>query len=137
MRQTCFASALGPLVSPALPPALSVHDFFAGPFGLAIQERTAWAQLPAAILILLSPVACLVLFAISLRRTASPSLRQRCTVAVLVLPLVALALYVFYESEIPPEMNIRIDLLLIYPALVLDFLFWPTLLVRYLIYRRA
>ena len=93
--------------------------------------------MPAAILILLSPVACLVLFAISLRRTASPSLRQRCTVAVLVLPLVALALYVFYESEIPPEMNIRIDLLLIYPALVLDFLFWPTLLVRYLIYRRA
>ena len=24
-----------------------------------------------------------------------------------------------------------------YPALVLDFLFWPALLVRYLIYRRA
>ena len=126
---------MGPLVSSALLPAPSVHDFFAGPFGLAIQERTAWAQLPAAILILSSPVACLVLFAISLRRTASPSRGQRCTVAVL--PLVALALYAFYESVIPPEMNIRIDLLLNYPALVLDFLFWPALLVRYVIYRRA
>ena len=128
---------MGPLVSSALPQALSVHNFFAGPFGLAIQERTAWAQLPAAILILLSPVACLVLFAISLRRTASPSWGQRCSAAVLVLPLVALALYVFYESGIPPEMNIRIDLLLIYPALTLDFLFWLALLVRYLVFRRA
>jgi hypothetical protein len=52
-------------------------------------------------------------------------------------PLAALALYAFYESGIPPEMNIRIDLLLIYPALALDFLFWPALLVRFLILRRT
>jgi len=79
----------------------------------------------------------LILFVISLHRTGSPSLRQRCAVTTFVLPPVALALYAFYESGIPPEMNIRIDLLLIYPALALDFLFWPALLVRYLIYRRA
>jgi hypothetical protein len=42
-----------------------------------------------------------------------------------------------YESGVPPEVNIRIDLLLIYPALTLDFLFWPALLVRHLISRRA
>jgi hypothetical protein len=137
MGQTCIASAVEPLVLSTLPPARSFHDLFVGPFGLAIQERTAWVQLPAAIFILLSPLACLVLFVISLRRTASSSLRQRCAVATFALPLVALALYALYESGIPPEMNIRIDLLLIYPALALDFLFWPALLVRYLIHRRA
>ena len=95
-------------------------------------------ELPVAVLIILSPVACLILFVISLRRTgSSPSLRQRCAVATFFLPLVALALYAFYELGIPPEMNIRVDLLLIYPAIALDFLFWPALVVRYLIYRRA
>jgi hypothetical protein len=104
---------------------------------LALQGRTAWVELPVAVLLILSPAVGLILFMISLRRTVSPSLRQRCTVATFVLPLVALALYAFYESRIPPEMNIRIDLLLIYPVIALDFLFWPALLIRYLIYRRA
>ena len=104
---------------------------------LALQGRTAWVELPVAVLIILSPAAGLILFMISLRRTVSPLLRQRCAVAAFVLPLVALVLYAFYESGIPPEMNIRIDLLLIYPVIALDFLFWPALLIRYLIYRRA
>ena len=121
----------------ALPQARSLQGLFVGPFGLAIQEGTAWTQLPIATFILLSPVACLVFFLISLRRTLSPSLRQRCAVSTFVLPPVALALYTLYESGIPSEMNIRIDLLLIYPALALDFLFWPALLVRYLVFRRA
>jgi hypothetical protein len=104
---------------------------------LALQGRTAWVELPLAGLIILSPVACLILFVLSLRRTGSPSLRQRCARTTFVLPLVVLALYAFYESGIPPEMNIRIDLLLIYPAIALDFLFWPALLVRFLILRRT
>ena len=137
MRQKCFASTSERLVLPALPPTGLVRDFSAGTLGLALQEIATWIALPAAIFILLSPVACLALFVISLRRTGSPSLRQRCAVATFALPPVALALYAFYESGIPPEMNIRIDLLLIYPALALDFLFWPALLARYLIHRRA
>lgn len=137
MRQTCFASMSNALVLLALSPTRSVYDFFVGTFGLALQGRTAWVELPVAVLVILSPVACLILFVISLRRTGSPSLRQRCAVTTFVLPLVALALYAYYESGIPPETNIRIDLLLIYPALALDFLFWPALLVRYLIFRRA
>jgi hypothetical protein len=43
------------------------------------------------------------------------------------------SLYAIYEAGIPPEDNIRVDLLLIYPVLAIDFLFWPVLLVRYLI----
>lgn len=137
MSQTRFASISNALVLLALSPAGSAVDFLVGTFGLALQGRTAWVELPVAVLIILSPVACLILFVISLRRTGSPSLRQRCAVATFALPPVALALYAFYESGIPSEMNIRIDLLLIYPALALDFLFWPALLVRYLIHRRA
>jgi chromate transport protein ChrA len=137
MRQTCFASIANAPVLLALSPTVPDYDSFVGTFGLALQGRTAWVELPVAVLLILSPVACLILFVISLRRTVSPSLRQRCAVTTFVLPLVALALYAFYESGIPPETNIRIDLLLIYPALALDFLFWPALLVRFLIYRRA
>jgi hypothetical protein len=83
----------------------------------------AWIGLPVAILIILSPVACLILFLLSLGRTRPPSLRQRCAVAVFALPFVSLALYALYESGIPPEVNIRVDLLLIYPVLAIDFLF--------------
>jgi hypothetical protein len=133
MRQMCFASIANALVLLALSPTWPVEAILGW---LAFQGRTAWVELPVAVLIILSPVACLILFVISLRRSGSPSSRQRCAVATFVLPLLALALYAFYESGIPPEMNIRIDLLLIYPALALDFLFWPALLVRYLIYRR-
>jgi hypothetical protein len=138
MRQVRFASMSNALV-------LLAYDFFVATFWpvevpsawLALQGRTAWVELPIAVLIILSPVACLILFVISLRRTGSASFRRRCAVATFVLPLVVLALYAFYESGIPPKMNIRIDLLLIYPAIALDLLFWPALLVRYLIYRRA
>lgn len=137
MRQTRFASISNALVLLALSPAGSAVDFLVGTFGLALQGRTAWVELPVAVLIILSPVACLILFVISLRRTGSPSSRQGCAVATFALPPVALALYAFYESGIPPETNIRVDLLLIYPAIALDFLFWPALLVRYLIYRRT
>ena len=133
----CFASISNALALLAPSPAGSFYDLFVGTFGLALQGRTAWVELPVAVLTILSPVACLILFVISLRRTVSPSSRQRCAVATFVLPLVAVALYAFYESGIPSEINIRVDLLLIYPALAVDFLFWPALMVRYLIYRRA
>ncbi len=104
---------------------------------LALQGIPAWVGLPLAILIILSPVACIVLFVLSLRKSRPPSFRQGCAVAVFVLPLVAVALYAIYEAGVPPEVNIRVDLLLIYPALALDFLFWPALLVRYFIDHRG
>ena len=52
-------------------------------------------------------------------------------------PLVVSAPYAVYEVRVPPEDNIRIDLLLIYPVLAIDFLFWHALLVRYLVNRRG
>ena len=40
----------------------------------------------------------------------------------LYLPLALLVLYVLYEFQVPPEANIRIDLLVLYPLLTLAFL---------------
>lgn len=105
--------------------------------GITLQGMTAGVGLPLAAMIILSPIACLIFFVLSLNRSRPSSFRRKCAVAVFVLPLVSLALYALYESGIPSDTNIRIDLLLIYPALAIDFLFWPALLVRYSIQRRA
>lgn len=51
------------------------------------------------------------------------------------LPLVALGLYAFYESGISVYTNIRVDLLLIYPALFVTLLSWPALIVAALVRR--
>lgn len=104
---------------------------------LAIQGWPAWIGLPLAMLIILSPIACLALFVLSLGKARSPSFRWRCAIGASVLPLVVLVLYAVYEAGMPPETNIRVDLLLIYPALAIDLLVWPALVVRYLIKRGA
>jgi hypothetical protein len=104
---------------------------------LALQGMPVWIGLPLAILLILSPIGCLILFVLSLGGTRSPTFRRRCAVAVFVLPLVVLAFYAIYEAGVPPEINIRVDLLLIYPVLAFDFLFWPALLVRYFIDRHG
>jgi len=49
------------------------------------------------------------------------------------LPLAALGVYVVYESLMPSRWNIRVDLLLIFPALVLVLATWG---VRLFIVRR-
>jgi hypothetical protein len=103
---------------------------------LAPPERSAWVQAPLFFVIVLSPVACLALFVLSLVRRFPDVLRRRFAVAVAPIPLLALLLYLYYESGISVYTNIRVDLLLVYPALLLAFLFWPALIVRYLFERR-
>lgn len=98
-------------------------------------DRTGWVQAPVALLILAAPVVCLALFALSLPRSVPEDRRRRLQLAVGLLPFVALGLYAFYETGVSPETNIRVDLLLIYPALLLAFLFWPALLVAALLRR--
>ena len=100
--------------------------------GLAQDDRTIWVQAPLALAILGAPVVCLVLFAVSLHGRGSYGLR----LAAGLLPLVALGLYALYETGVSPETNIRVDLLLIYPALLLTFVSWPAMLVAALLRRR-
>jgi hypothetical protein len=103
---------------------------------LAAPERSGWIQAPVALVVLASPLACLVLLVFSLLQRFPDGLRRRFAAAVVPIPPLALLLYLFYESGISTYSNIRIDLLLIYPALFLAFLFWPMLLLRYLFGRR-
>ena len=50
------------------------------------------------------------------------------------LPLAAIALYVAYELAMPTRMNIRVDLLLIWPFLLIVLIAW---LIRLIVLRRA
>jgi hypothetical protein len=103
---------------------------------LAPPERSAWVQGPLFLVIILSPVICLALFALSIVRRFPDALRRRFAVAIVPVPPLALLLYLYYESGISVYTNIRVDLLLVYPALVVALLFWPALLLRYLLRRR-
>lgn len=78
-------------------------------------------------MILAAPVVCVALFALSLPRSVPEGRRRR--LAVGLLPLAALGLYAFYESGVSVYTNIRVDLLLIYPALFLAILSWPALII--------
>ena len=89
-------------------------------------------------MILAAPVACVAcdaLFALSLPRSAPEGRRRRLRLAVGLLPLAALGLYAFYESGVSAHTNIRVDLLLIYPALFVALLSWPALIVAALLGR--
>lgn len=98
-------------------------------------DRTGWVQAPVALMILAAPVACLVLFALSLPRSVPEGGRRRLRLAVGLLPLAALGLYAFYESGVSVYTNIRVDLLLVYPALLVTLLSWPALIVATLFRR--
>ena len=98
-------------------------------------DRTGWVQVPVALMILASPVLCVTLYALSLPRSVPGVRRRRLRLAVGLLPLAALGLYAFYESGVSVYTNIRVDLLLIYPALFLALLSWPALIVVALLRR--
>ena len=103
--------------------------------GSGSPDRTLWVQGPLAILILLSPIACLVLFILSLLERFPEEARLRLAIATFAVPPLALFIYLVYESGVSDVSNIRIDLLILYPALSLAFLFWPALLIRFAYYR--
>jgi hypothetical protein len=92
-------------------------------------------QAPVALMILAAPVVCVALFAFSLPRSVPEGRRRRLRLAVGLLPLAALGLYAFYESGVSVYTNIRVDLLLIYPALFVTLLSWPALVIAALLRR--
>ncbi len=73
-------------------------------------------------MILAAPVVCAALFALSLPHSVPEGRRRRLRLAVRLLPLAALGPYAFYESGVSVYTNIRVDLLLIYPALFVALL---------------
>jgi hypothetical protein len=89
---------------------------------MAPPERSAAIQTPAFLLVLLAPAICLILHFAS-RSTALSAHAKYCLRLTLWLVLVLTPnVYAFYESGISIYTNIRVDLLLLWPAIGLTVL---------------
>ena len=82
----------------------------------AATERSGRVQIPVFFLLLALPVVIVVLFVRASSARTSPRARQRLRQAVSALAVLTLGLYVFYESGISGYSNIRIDLIVVWPA---------------------
>lgn len=100
--------------------AWSVYRFTpqnrAGILEHAATERSASIQIPVLVLILAIPLAMVILFVRSLSAAVPEEKRRRLRRIDSVLAVLTLGLYVFYETGISVYSNIRIDLLVILPA---------------------
>ncbi|HEX9491046.1 MAG TPA: hypothetical protein VF930_12215 [Stellaceae bacterium] len=86
---------------------------------MASAERSAAIQTPAFLLIVLTPVACVILHICSRSTAASERARSRVRLALWLALFLVPGLYAFYESGISIHTNIRVDLLLLWPAIAL------------------
>ncbi len=85
---------------------------------MALPERTVWIQLPLFFVILLLPVASIIFSAISRKKNINKVRKQNLKAISLLLPLLSIILYIYYESGISSYSDIRIDLLIIWPAMI-------------------
>jgi hypothetical protein len=86
---------------------------------MAPPERSAVIQTPTFLLIVLAPIVCVILH-IRLRSTAaSERVRTRLRLALWLALFLVPGVYAFYESGISVHTNIRVDLLLLWPAIAL------------------
>ena len=95
---------------------------------MAPAERDISAQLPLFFLIIISPLINLVLFIFLLKAKITYYKKKLIRLIIFVLPIIALGAYAIYESGISSYTNIRVDLFLISPALLLSFLFYPAVI---------
>ena len=111
--------AIGPVEAAAVQ-AWSVYRFSPQNRAVALEhaatERSARIQIPVFFLILALPVAIVILFVRTSSATISLRARRRLRNAVSALAVFTLGLYVFYESGISGYSNIRVDLIVIWPA---------------------
>jgi hypothetical protein len=86
---------------------------------MAPAERSAVIQTPAFLLVLLAPLACVILHMLLRSSAVSAPLKYRLRLALWLVLLLVLPVYAFYESGISIYSNIRVDLLLLWPAIAL------------------
>lgn len=86
---------------------------------MAPAERSAVIQAPAFLLILLAPIVCVILHILLRSSALSAPLKYRLRLALWLVLFLVLPVYAFYESGISIYSNIRVDLLLLWPAIAL------------------
>ena len=84
---------------------------------MAPPERSTVIQTPAFLFILLAPVACVILHLLLRSSTPSASAKFRLRLALWLVLFLVPGVYAFYESGISIHSNIRVDLLLLWPAI--------------------
>ncbi len=82
----------------------------------AATERSGRIQIPVFFLLLALPVVIVILFVRASSAKISPQAQRRLRQAVSALAVLTLGLYVFYESGISVYSNIRVDLIVVWPA---------------------
>ncbi|MCH8924793.1 MAG: hypothetical protein IH924_01495 [Proteobacteria bacterium] len=82
----------------------------------AATERSGRIQIPVFFLLLALPVVIVILFVRTSSAKISPRAQRRLRQAVSALAVLTLGLYVFYESGISAYSNIRVDLIVVWPA---------------------
>jgi hypothetical protein len=86
---------------------------------MAPPERSEALQMPAFLVVLLAPVACIILHFAARSTAAGARAKARMRLALWLLLVLTPAVYAFYESGISIHTNIRVDLLLLWPAIAL------------------
>ncbi len=104
---------------------------------MAPAERPLYIQGPIALLILALPIIGFIAFWRRNHNTDQQNGVKRLDVLIIAIPMVAIALYVYYESGISVYSNIRMDLLIIWPALIATFSLWLVLAIKYLSLKRS
>jgi len=84
---------------------------------MAPPERNAAIQMSAFLLVLLAPLGCAILHMLLRSSTVSGARRYRLRLTLWLVLFLVLPLYAFYESGISIYSNIRVDLLLLWPAI--------------------
>ncbi len=83
----------------------------------AAVERSAGIQIPVFLLLIVLPIVIVVLFVRALSAKTSSRAKLRLRQAIFALAVLSPGLYVFYELGISAYSNIRIDLLVVVPAI--------------------
>lgn len=86
---------------------------------MAPPERSAAIQTPAFLLVLLAPLACITLHILLRSTVVSAPRKYRLRFVLWLVLFLVLPVYAFYESGISIYSNIRVDLLLLWPAIAL------------------
>ena len=82
----------------------------------AATERSGRIQIPVFFLLVALPVAIIILFVRILSAEISPRAQRRLRQVISALVVLTFGLYIFYESGISAYSNIRVDLIVIWPA---------------------
>lgn len=103
---------------------------------MAPQKRSGVIQTPIFFIVLLTPIICLAFLIISQTKSFNLNKKKKIRLLIICCSAIVFGLYAFYESDISVWTNIRVDLLVIYPTLLLNTLILFVAFIQLLIFIR-